>query len=69
MTPLEIVRRNNKLSQEDLGKKLGVSQTTIQRLEANKVWPSKKIVSGILTLFKNQITTDEILFPEKFKRK
>ena len=66
MTPLELVRRNNNLSQQELADKLGVSQTTIQRIEANKVWPNKKLVEDIVKVFEGEITTDEILWPENY---
>ncbi len=43
--------QNNKMSQEELAYKLGVAQTTISNIEANKVNPDFSIIEKICDVF------------------
>lgn len=48
---ISALRTNNRLSQEELGYKLGVSQTTISNFEADRHVPDFMIMQKIAQLF------------------
>lgn len=53
------LRRENNLSQKNLGEKLGVSQDTVSLWEKGKSLPATEYVIEIAQLF--QLSTDELL--------
>jgi len=48
---ISALRTNNRLSQEELGYKIGVSQTTVSNFEADKHVPDFMVMQKIAHLF------------------
>ena len=57
---LKALRINNNLTQEEVGKKLGVTKDTISRWENAKSFPNVKQIKEIEKLY--NVTYDDIIF-------
>lgn len=57
---LKALRINNNLTQEEAGKKLGVTKDTISRWENAKSFPNVKQIKEIEKLY--NVTYDDIIF-------
>jgi DNA-binding XRE family transcriptional regulator len=68
MTPLERIRTEHNLNQQQLADKVGVCHTTIFRIECEGSMPKKKTLAKIIDVFGGKISADEIIFPERYSK-
>lgn len=56
-------RDNEKLSQAAAGERLGLSQSTISRIEAGEQWPDPETLAKIIEGTEGRVTADDLLRP------
>lgn len=67
MTPLQSARKSKGLTQEQLAKKVGVSQAHISDLERNEERASADLAARLVkALGRRRIREEQILYPERF---
>jgi transcriptional regulator with XRE-family HTH domain len=66
VTPLRRLREERGISAEDLARAVESTQSTISRIENARRRPSPDLALRIEQHFKNAITRDQVLFPEKY---
>lgn len=60
------VRSRHGISLAALATEIGVDKALLSRLENGKASVSPKVAKNIARFFKDEITRDEILFPEEY---
>jgi DNA-binding XRE family transcriptional regulator len=65
-TPLRRVRERRGISPVDLAAALGVTQPTINRIENGKAKASTRLANDLARYFDQEITRDQILYPEDY---
>lgn len=60
-------RTAEKLTAFELGRRLGVSHSTVSRLERKKVAPSRKLVETIVRITGGKVTPNDLFTPDKAK--
>lgn len=67
-TPLKIERMKRKMSGEELGRAVGITQSYIARLENGKSHPSLEVANRLAKFLDNAVTRDQILYPEDYMK-
>lgn len=65
-TPLHIVRSKRGHSTREVAEAVGVNQSQYSRVESGKRRPSPDLANRIAKHFGNEVTRDQILFPEDY---
>lgn len=63
LTPLKVLRKREKVTLEQLARKVGTDSGNLSRIERGIQTPGKELATAIVEFFDNEITELEIFYP------